>query len=160
MELDSIINQAKGQIDAAEDAATLDQVRVEFMGKKGKLTDMLKGLGKLSAEERPAAGQKINQAKQQIQQAISAKGDALRTAEMNKKLAEEAIDVTLPGRTVLPGNLHPVSRTIARIEQFFSELGFAVKTGPEAARKPRRFSASISDRFGVTFGVHFDLQKG
>jgi phenylalanyl-tRNA synthetase alpha subunit len=72
MELDAIINQAKELIDAAQDAATLDQVRVEFMGKKGKLTDLLKGLGKLSNEERPAAGQKINVAKQQIQQAISA----------------------------------------------------------------------------------------
>lgn len=141
MELDSIISQAKGQIDAAEDAATLDQVRVEFMGKKGKLTEMLKGLGKLSAEERPAAGQKINQAKQQIQQAIAAKGDALREAEMNAQLAEEAIDVTLPGRTVLPGNLHPVSRTIARIESFFGELGFAVKTGPEVEDGFHNFDA-------------------
>ena len=124
MELDAIINQAQSQIDAAQDAATLDQVRVEFMGKKGKLTDLLKGLGKLSNEERPAAGQKINQA-------ISAKGEFLRTEELNKKLAEEAIDVTLPGRTEKPGNLHPVSRTIARIESFFGELGFSVKTGPE-----------------------------
>ena len=124
MELDAIINQAQSQIEAAEDAATLDQVRVEFMGKKGKLTDLLKGLGKLSNEERPAAGQKINQAKQVIQQAISAKGEHLRTEELNKKLSEEAVDVTLPGRTEKPGNLHPVSRTIARIESFFGELGF------------------------------------
>ncbi|WP_420936090.1 phenylalanine--tRNA ligase subunit alpha [Alteromonas sp. A081] len=131
MELDAIINQAQSQIDAAEDAATLDHVRVEFMGKKGKLTDLLKGLGKLSNEERPAAGQKINQAKQVIQQAISAKGEHLRTEELNKKLSEEAVDVTLPGRTEKPGNLHPVSRTIARIESFFGELGFSVKTGPE-----------------------------
>jgi phenylalanyl-tRNA synthetase alpha chain len=131
MELDAIINQAQSQIDAAEDAATLDQVRVEFMGKKGKLTDLLKGLGKLSNEERPAAGQKINQAKQVIQHAISAKGELLRTEELNKKLSEEAVDVTLPGRTEKPGNLHPVSRTIARIESFFGELGFSVKTGPE-----------------------------
>ena len=131
MELDAIINRAQSQIDAAQDAATLDQVRVEFMGKKGKLTDLLKGLGKLSNEERPAAGQKINQAKQVIQQAISAKGEFLRTEELNQKLAEEAIDVTLPGRTEKPGNLHPVSRTIARIESFFGELGFSVKTGPE-----------------------------
>ena len=77
MELEAIISQAQGQIDAAQDAATLDQVRVEYMGKKGKLTEQLKGLGKLSAEERPAAGQKINQAKQVIAQAIAAKGDAL-----------------------------------------------------------------------------------
>ena len=121
MELEAIISQAQGQIDAAQDAATLDHVRVEYMGKKGKLTDLLKGLGKLSNEERPAAGQKINQAKQVIQQAITAKGDALRSAEMNRKLAEEAIDVSLPGRVEHPGNLHPVSRTIARIEQFFGE---------------------------------------
>lgn len=141
MELEAIINQAKELVDAAEDAATLDQVRVEFMGKKGKLTDLLKGLGKLSAEERPAAGQKINEAKQQIQQAITVKGDALRQAEMNAKLASEAIDVTLPGRTAQPGNLHPVSRTIQRIESFFGELGFAVKTGPEVEDGFHNFDA-------------------
>ena len=101
----------------------------------------LKGLGQLSAEERPLAGQKINVAKQEIQQAISAKGDALRSAELNKKLAEEAVDVTLPGRTELNGNLHPVSRTIARIEQFFGELGFAVKTGPEVEDSFHNFDA-------------------
>ena len=141
MELEAIVSQAKAQIDAASDAATLDQVRVEFMGKKGKLTDLLKGLGQLSAEERPLAGQKINVAKQEIQQAISAKGDALRSAELNKKLVEEAVDVTLPGRTELNGNLHPVSRTIARIEQFFGELGFAVKTGPEVEDSFHNFDA-------------------
>lgn len=141
MELEAIISQAQSQIDAAEDAATLDQVRVEYMGKKGKLTDLLKGLGKLSNEERPAAGQKINQAKQVIQQAIGAKGEALRSEEMNRKLAEEAIDVTLPGRVEQPGNLHPVSRTIARIEQFFGELGFAVKTGPEVEDGFHNFDA-------------------
>ncbi|WP_218353541.1 phenylalanine--tRNA ligase subunit alpha [Alteromonas lipotrueiana] len=141
MELEAIISQAQSQIDAAEDAATLDQVRVEYMGKKGKLTDLLKGLGKLSNEERPAAGQKINQAKQVIQQAIGAKGEALHSEEMNRKLAEEAIDVTLPGRVEQPGNLHPVSRTIARIEQFFGELGFAVKTGPEVEDGFHNFDA-------------------
>ncbi|WP_425304323.1 phenylalanine--tRNA ligase subunit alpha [Alteromonas lipolytica] len=141
MELEAIVSQAKAQIDAAVDAATLDQVRVEFMGKKGKLTDLLKGLGQLSAEERPLAGQKINVAKQEIQQAITAKGDALRSAELNKKLAEEAVDVTLPGRTEFTGNLHPVSRTIARIEQFFGELGFAVKTGPEVEDSFHNFDA-------------------
>ena len=141
MELEAIVNQAKAEIDAASDAATLDQVRVEFMGKKGKLTDLLKELGQLSAEERPLAGQKINEAKQVIQQAISVKGDALRTAEMNKKLAEEAVDVTLPGRTEFAGNLHPVSRTISRIEKFFGELGFAVKTGPEVEDSFHNFDA-------------------
>lgn len=131
MELDAIVNEAKARIDAAEDAATLDAVRVEFMGKKGRLTDLLKGLGKVPAEERPAAGQKINEAKQAIQRAIGEKGDALKKAALDKQLKEEAVDVTLPGRTEFPGNLHPVSRTIERISSFFGDLGFAVKNGPE-----------------------------
>lgn len=131
MELEAIVNEAKSLIEAASDVATLDGVRVDFMGKKGKLTDLLKGLGKLSNEDRPLAGQKINVAKQEIQQLISVKSDALKLAEMNAKLANEAVDVTLPGIAQDVGNAHPVSRTIARIEQFFGELGFAVKTGPE-----------------------------
>ncbi len=131
MELDAIVSEAKSRIDAAEDAATLDAVRVEFMGKKGRLTDLLKGLGKVSAEERPVVGQKINKAKQAIQAAISEKGDALKKAALNKQLEEESVDVTLPGRTENPGNLHPVSRTIERIESFFGDLGFVTKTGPE-----------------------------
>ncbi|MBO1254913.1 phenylalanine--tRNA ligase subunit alpha [Alteromonas sp. 5E99-2] len=131
MELDAIVSEAKSRIDAAEDAATLDAVRVEFMGKKGRLTDLLKGLGKVSAEERPVVGQKINKAKQAIQAAIGEKGDALKKAALNKQLEEESVDVTLPGRTENPGNLHPVSRTIERIESFFGDLGFVTKTGPE-----------------------------
>ena len=86
MELEAIVNEAKSLIEAASDVATLDGVRVDFMGKKGKLTDLLKGLGKLSNEERPLAGQKINVAKQEIQQLISVKSDALKLAEMNAKL--------------------------------------------------------------------------
>lgn len=141
MDLDAIINQAQAQINAAQDAATLDAVRVEFMGKKGQLTDLLKGLGKLSAEERPAAGQKINQAKQQIQQLIQQRGDVLRDEEMNAKLAAESLDVTLPGRATETGGYHPVSRTIKRIESFFTELGFAVKSGPEVEDGFHNFDA-------------------
>jgi phenylalanyl-tRNA synthetase alpha chain len=111
------------------------------MGKKGKLTEQLKGLGKLSAEQRPVAGQKINQAKQTIQTLLSEKGNALKDAELNAKLAAEKIDVTLPGRGTTPGNLHPVSRTIARIESFFGDLGFAVKTGPEVEDGFHNFDA-------------------
>ncbi|MDM7861111.1 phenylalanine--tRNA ligase subunit alpha [Alteromonas sp. ASW11-36] len=141
MDLDAIINEAKSLIDATDNVARLDEIRVEFMGKKGKLTDLLKGLGKLSAEERPAAGQKINQAKQAIQGLLSEKGAALKTAELNAKLAAEKLDVTLPGRGEVSGNLHPVSRTIARIEQFFGDLGFAVKTGPEVEDGFHNFDA-------------------
>ena len=131
MDLDAIIKEAETQINVAADANTLDAVRVEFMGKKGRMTDLLKGLGKLSNEEKPAAGQKINKAKQKIQQLIHARGEVLRTLEMNQKLVAETIDVTLPGRGQARGGLHPVSHTINRIESFFNELGFSVKTGPE-----------------------------
>ncbi|MDG1814678.1 MAG: phenylalanine--tRNA ligase subunit alpha [Glaciecola sp.] len=141
MELEAIVNEAKSLIEAAADVATLDAVRVDFMGKKGKLTDLLKGLGKLSNEERPLAGQKINIAKQEIQQLIGVKSDALKLAEMNAKLASEAVDVTLPGIAQNVGNMHPVSRTIERIESFFGELGFAVKTGPEVEDGFHNFDA-------------------
>jgi phenylalanyl-tRNA synthetase alpha chain len=141
MDLDAIINQAKAHINNAQDAATLDTVRVEFMGKKGHMTELLKGLGKLSNEERPAAGQLINDAKQQIQTLINARGDLLRMQELNAKLAGETIDVSLPGRGTDLGGLHPVSRTIKRIESFFGELGFAVKHGPEVEDGFHNFDA-------------------
>lgn len=141
MDLDAIISEAAAQIDAAQDANTLDAVRVDFMGKKGRMTELLKGLGKLSNEERPAAGQKINQAKQTIQQLIQARGELLRSLELNQKLAGETIDVSLPGRGHSRGGLHPVTRTINRIESFFNELGFSVKTGPEVEDGFHNFDA-------------------
>lgn len=131
MELAAIIREAQEAADKANTPAELDAIRVAFMGKKGKVTDLMKGLGALSAEERPAAGQKINEAKQQVQSIISGKIQVLKEAELNAKLAAEAVDVSLPGRAVQAGNLHPVSRTIERIEAFFADIGFSVKTGPE-----------------------------
>jgi phenylalanyl-tRNA synthetase alpha chain len=141
MDLDAIISEAEEQINTAQDVNFLDAVRVDFMGKKGRMTELLKGLGKLSNEERPAAGQKINQAKQKIQQLIHARGSLLQTQELNQKLASETIDVTLPGRGQSRGGLHPVTRTINRIESFFSELGFSVKTGPEVEDGFHNFDA-------------------
>ena len=141
MDLDAIISEAEEQINAAGDVNILDAVRVDFMGKKGRMTELLKGLGKLSNDERPAAGQKINQAKQKIQQLIHARGTLLQTQELNQKLAGETIDVTLPGRGQSRGGLHPVTRTINRIESFFNELGFSVKTGPEVEDGFHNFDA-------------------
>lgn len=131
MELAAIIREAQEAVDGANTPAELDAIRVAFMGKKGKVTELMKGLGALSAEERPEAGQKINEAKQQVQGIINGKIQALKEAELNAKLAEESVDVTLPGRAVEQGNLHPVSRTIERIETYFADIGFSVKTGPE-----------------------------
>ncbi|MFQ3190420.1 MAG: phenylalanyl-tRNA synthetase alpha chain [Paraglaciecola sp.] len=141
MDLDAIISEAEEQINTAQDVNILDTVRVDFMGKKGRMTELLKGLGKLSNEERPAAGQKINQAKQKIQQLIHARGELLQTQELNQRLAGETIDVTLPGRGQSRGGLHPVTRTINRIESFFNELGFSVKTGPEVEDGFHNFDA-------------------
>lgn len=131
MDLDAISKEAEAQISSAADLNSLDKVRVEYLGKKGRLTELLKGLGKLSAQERPAAGERINKAKQHIQVLINQRGELLRRQVLDARLAEEKIDVTLPGRVKQAGGLHPVSRTIARIEGFFGELGFAVKSGPE-----------------------------
>jgi len=141
MELDAIIREAHDAVAAANTPAELDAVRVEFMGKKGKVTDLMKGLGQLSVQERPAAGQKINQVKQEIQGLINGKIQGLKEVELNAKLVEESVDVTLPGRSLTAGTLHPVSRTIARIETYFADIGFSVKTGPEVEDGFHNFDA-------------------
>jgi phenylalanyl-tRNA synthetase alpha chain len=141
MELEAIIEEARSAVENANTPAELDAVRVAYMGKKGKITDLMKGLGKLSNEERPAVGQKINLAKQAVQGFISAKLKAQQEAELNEKLVSESVDVSLPGRSQQVGNLHPVSRTIARIEAFFGDLGFEVKTGPEVEDGFHNFDA-------------------
>jgi phenylalanyl-tRNA synthetase alpha chain len=141
MNLDDIILQAEQAVAAASDPAVLDQVRVNFLGKKGLLTEQLKSLGKLPKEEKPKAGQLINQAKQQVQQVINARGEFLRAEQIKVKLATESIDVTLPGNTDDLGGLHPVTRTIERIESFFGNLGFVVKEGPEVEDDFHNFDA-------------------
>lgn len=141
MELNDIVAQAEAAIAAATTPQELDAVRVEYMGKKGLLTEQLKSLGKLSAEERPAAGQAINVAKQQVQQAINARNEALKQAQLAEKLAAERIDVTLPGRRSAVGGFHPVTQTIQRIEQFFGDLGFRVVEGPEVEDDFHNFDA-------------------
>nr|WP_234418610.1 phenylalanine--tRNA ligase subunit alpha [Dongshaea marina] len=123
------------------DSQALEDIRVHYMGKKGVLTDQLKQLGKLPPEERREAGQVINQAKQQVQQAIHARREALQQEALNQKLASETIDVTLPGRRLENGGLHPVTRTIERISSFFGELGFSVATGPEVEDDFHNFDA-------------------
>lgn len=141
MDLNAILTQAQAAVDAASTPAELDEVRVNYMGKKGLLTEQLKQLGKLSPEERPQAGQLINQAKQTLQQLLNARNDELKQAEMNQQLAAEQIDVTLAGRRSQRGNMHPVTRTIQRIEDYFGQLGFSVKEGPEVEDDFHNFDA-------------------
>jgi len=140
-DLQSLTEQALAAVDAANDLASLDQLRVEYLGKKGVLTAQLKTLGKLPAEERPAAGAKINEAKQQVAKAISAKKDALEQKALDERLAKESVDISLPGRKSAQGGLHPVTQTIARIEAFFAEAGYEVAEGPEIEDDYHNFEA-------------------
>ncbi|BBG89514.1 MULTISPECIES: phenylalanine--tRNA ligase subunit alpha [Aeromonas] len=130
-QLEEVVGQAKAEIEGVSDIAALDEIRVKYLGKKGFFTEQMKGLGALSAEERPAAGAVINQAKQQVQDALNARREALEVAVLNQKLAAATIDVSLPGRRIENGGLHPVTRTIERIERLFGEMGFKVARGPE-----------------------------
>lgn len=139
--LEQLTNEALAQISQVESLAQLNDLRVHFLGKKGAFTALLKGLGKLSPEERPKAGQTINVAKGQVQQAIEAKKSSLETKELEAKLAAQAIDVSLPGRGALVGGLHPVTKTMRRIEQFFRSMGFKVEEGPEIEDDYHNFEA-------------------
>lgn len=139
--LEARVQEALEQLNLAQDTQALDQLRVQYLGKKGELTSLLKSLGQLPAEERPQAGEKINQAKQQVQEAINQRKELLDNQALNAQLAAEAVDVTLPGRGQPSGGLHPVTRTIARIEDFFSTIGFSVAEGPEVEDDYHNFEA-------------------
>ncbi|MFT6276304.1 MAG: phenylalanyl-tRNA synthetase alpha chain [Halioglobus sp.] len=140
-DLNALAQQAKQAISAADDNASLEQLRVDFLGKKGQITALLKGLGKLSAEERPAAGAEINVIKQELQGLIGERKALLESAAVEAKLAAETIDVTLPGRGQSTGGIHPVTRTIERIEDFFSSIGFDIVEGPEIEDDYHNFEA-------------------
>jgi phenylalanyl-tRNA synthetase alpha chain len=139
--LQQILDQALQQFAVISDEAELEQVKARYLGKEGSLTVLLKGLGKLSAQERPAAGARINQAKQGIEAALQQRRDALQQNKLAQKLAAESLDVTLPGRGLGTGGLHPVTRTLERIEQLFHSLGFAITSGPEIERDFYNFTA-------------------
>lgn len=139
--LEQITEQALDAIARAEDGKALDAIRVEYFGKKGPFTALMQGLRDVSPEARPAVGQKINDAKQLAQNALNEKKAQLETAELNAQLAKEKIDVSLPGRKVEMGGLHPVTITIDRVTKFFSELGFSVESGPEIESDYYNFDA-------------------
>lgn len=130
-QLQNIVSQAEIVINTAPNLVALDEVRVQYLGKKGELTAMMKTLGKLANEERPKAGQLINDAKQRVQGLLTSKKKQLEDEALAKVLAEETIDITLPGSDVDVGGLHPVTRTLRRIENIFLRAGFDVETGPE-----------------------------
>lgn len=140
-DLESLISAAEAAIDAATSLSELDSVRVEYLGKKGKLTTLLKGLGQLPAEQRPAAGAAINAAKDRLGDRIEARRDDLNRAELELRLQAERIDVSLPGRGIERGALHPVTRTLQRIGAIFSGAGFSSADGPEVEDDRHNFEA-------------------
>lgn len=139
--LSELVQLAKSEIDSAANLTALDTIRVFYFGKKGALTIRLKELSQLPVDERPATGKKINLAKQELQNHIRAKRDALEREVLKNKLVDDIVDVTLPGRGYGLGGRHPVSRAMARIEKIFSNAGFNICTGPEIEDDFHNFTA-------------------
>ncbi len=139
--LENIVKQAEKELSEANSLAVVEEIRVACLGKKGVFTRQMKTLGQLSPEERPKAGAIINEAKQSFQTLLEARKKELENELLAKRLTEEAIDVTLPGRGQLIGGVHPVTRTMRRIEQIFNRIGFDVATGPEIEDDFHNFEA-------------------
>jgi phenylalanyl-tRNA synthetase alpha chain len=139
--LDQLVASATAAFAAATEPAKLEDAKARYLGKEGSLTALLKGLGKLPAEERKTAGAAINVAKERIESALTARREALKNAQLEAQLATEALDVTLPGRGLPRGGLHPVSISLDRIEQLFRSIGFEVADGPEIETDWHNFTA-------------------
>jgi phenylalanyl-tRNA synthetase alpha chain len=162
--LDAILQEALALFRRTEDSAALEQAKARYLGKSGALTKLLKGLGKLPAKQRPAEGQRINQAKETLEAALQERRNALKARMLETQLAQEALDVTLPGRGLGMGGLHPVTRTLERIETLFKSMGFTIADGPEietdyynftALNQPENHPArSMHDTFYLEDGEH------
>ena len=139
--LEALTQQALDAVAASSDMAALDQVRVQYLGKKGEISALMKNLGNVAPEDRPKVGAVINEARGKVQDALNARKTALETETLNAKLASETVDVTLPGRGVQEGSLHPVTRTLERIEGFFANAGYQVAEGPEIEDDFHNFEA-------------------
>ena len=161
--LSKLIDEASGAFARASSAAELEHVKAQYLGKSGAIGEQMKALGKLAPEERPAAGARINEAKNLIEAALVARRQALAEIELNARLAQEALDVTLPGRKRGRGGIHPIMRTWQRVEMIFRSIGFDIVDGPEietdwynftALNQPENHPArSMHDTFYVEGGL-------
>ena len=140
-ELRDLLEQALEEVAVAADERGLDDVRIRYLGKKGEVTQRLKQLGSLPEAERPAAGQAINRAKQQVQEALNRRKTELQQEQLARRLAGERIDISLPGRGQRSGGLHPITLTLQEIERLFVEIGFTVVDGPEIEDDYHNFAA-------------------
>lgn len=141
MNLEAILQDAVAALTAAENSAALEQAKARYLGKQGALTEQLKQLGKLPAGERAAAGARINEIKQAIELAIAARREAMANQSLEERLAQESLDVTLPGRGRGRGGIHPLIRTWQRVEEIFGSIGFDVADGPEIETDWYNFTA-------------------
>ncbi|TBV17383.1 phenylalanine--tRNA ligase subunit alpha [Stutzerimonas kirkiae] len=139
--LDALVSQALAAVQESRDINALEQLRVQYLGKKGELTLLMQTLGKLSAEERPKAGALINAAKSQVQDALNTRKASLEQDALASRLAQERIDVTLPGRGEQSGGLHPITRTLERMAEIFTRIGYSVAEGPEVEDDYHNFEA-------------------
>jgi len=139
--IEELLRQAREDVAGAEDLEALEQVRIRYLGKKGLFTQKMKALGRLSQEERPVVGKVINQARETFQRSLEERRQALEQARLDARLKSESIDVTLPGRGQRPGGLHPVTRTLQRIESLFASVGFQTAQGPEIEDDYHNFEA-------------------
>ena len=162
-ELRDLLEQALKEVAVAADERGLDDVRIRYLGKKGEVTQRLKQLGGLPEAERPAAGQAINRAKQQVQEALNRRKTELQQERLAQRLAGERIDISLPGRGQRSGGLHPITLTLQEIERLFVEIGFTVVDGPEIEDDYHNFAAlNIPEHHPAramhdTFYCHADL---
>jgi phenylalanyl-tRNA synthetase alpha chain len=140
-DLSQLVDHARSDFAQCTDPAALENAKARYLGKAGAITARMKTLGTLSAAERPAAGARINEAKTAIEAALDQRREALAQAKLDAQLAGEALDVSLPGRGQGVGTLHPVTRTLARIESLFRSLGFEVADGPEIEDDFHNFTA-------------------
>jgi len=161
-DLDALISQAQAELATASSAAALDALRVRYLGKKGELTALLRQLGQLPPGERPAMGERINQAKQQLQATLEARQAEFARAGLEADLAAQRLDVSLPGRGRGAGGLHPVTRTLRRIEAILRPAGFSVHEGPEIEDEFHNFTALNIPENHPARAMHdtFYLQSG
>jgi len=163
-DVDAIVKEALATFAGIDDADQLEQAKARYLGKAGTLTQLLKGLSKLPAAERPAFGGRVNAAKEQLEVALEEQRGRIQNRRLEIRLAEETLDVTLPGRGLGVGGLHPVTRTLERIEALFRSMGFEVADGPEietdyynftALNQPENHPArSMHDTFYLADGKH------
>jgi phenylalanyl-tRNA synthetase alpha chain len=140
-DIEQLVARATAEFSGIGDAASLEQAKARYLGKSGSVTELLKGLGALAPEERKRAGAAINSVKERIEAALNMRREALRHAALEAQLKAEALDITLPARGLPTGGLHPVTRTLERIESLFRSIGFDVADGPEIEDDFHNFTA-------------------